>query len=356
MDFIDERQVDLLTLEELIDNNLVTNNEAKILSECGSLFSQKTGYLPVNRGRSGATKIIVKPQGLFPLLAKIDKRSEIEKEEDGDNLLRFRLPPGNMPQMIYTKYIGDLGLILYRYITGGRTIDRVDRLDHFLYNCSEEKGARIIREVFDIVLKKIHWLDGDFQMLPVILPTLENYDTSFRKQYPDTVTIYEETKEWIKNTRAPHGIIHGDMHVKNILVSRNGEPVIIDFNRTQQNMCIFLDYATFENSMQFLLNTRMLHNFTINNLHLRVYGSETLILPRSMNGIARYVSEIRRLLWKACLSNTVGMSHKDIDNTYRACLIYRLCITILSDGNPATIKNIAYKELVSISQDIKNCT
>ncbi len=41
---------------------------------------------------------------------------------------------------------------------------------------NEESGTHLLREVLNIVVKKIHWMDVDFQLLPLLLPAMDGQD------------------------------------------------------------------------------------------------------------------------------------------------------------------------------------
>jgi serine/threonine protein kinase len=239
---------------------------------------------------------------------------------------------------------------MYRYITGGRVRDRVDRLDQYLSRVSDERGTSILRELFDIILKKCHWMDGAFTMRRVQMLSLIDPEPGVEaKAWPEVATAYDLVRRDAEQYLAPHAIIHGDLHTKNVLVSRDGGPVLIDFAFVEQDACIFRDFAKFEVHLQFHLDGHIEQRFRL--FASRVYSREPLILPRANDGIALLIHTLRSTLWRACLSNRVQMSAEAIDTVYRAYLVYYLARLMSKTGVSPATRHAAYQEAISLAVD-----
>jgi serine/threonine protein kinase len=345
VDYVDEIRGSLQPLgafglstvdEQLVTALLATRSDGEIL------------YLPINRGLSGATKIVAKPRTLFPFIVKIDAADVIERECIGDKVIRLRVPPLNVPP--FEGYIcrNGRGAIMYRYITGGRVRDRVDRLDQYLSRVSDERATSILREVFDPVLRKCHWLDGAFVMRTVQMVSLGHPEPGIDETgWSEVVGAYERLRVDAEQHQAPHAIIHGDLHTKNVLVSRDGGPVLIDFAFVEQDACIFRDFAKLEVHLQFHLDGRLEERFR--EVALRVYSQEPLILPRSNVGIALLIHTVRSTLWRACLSQGVRMSAEAIDTVYRAFLAYHLARIMSKAGVSPGARRSAYQQVIGLA-------
>jgi serine/threonine protein kinase len=286
MDYVDEINAKLIDFEDLKLNNI---DASLILAVQAKLKGIKIRFLPIERGLSGTMKFVIKPDTLFPLLAKIGNIKEIRQEVEGDKLLRLRVPPLNIPPFFMYREKNDRAILVYRYITGGRVIDLVDRLDVYLGSFTSKGPADLFEEIFDTVLKKCHWLDGKFKINPIKLPELEDPENGIDPTiWGKIASIYSNTKSKVKSVVAPYGITHGDLHPKNILLTRDRTPVIIDFAFSKQNSCIYIDYAKLEVLLQFQIQSKVTEEFE--RVRNRVYSSEPLILPRSLAPLAVYLS------------------------------------------------------------------
>lgn len=344
MDYVDEKRAKFV---EFTDLGLCKTDQELIKQLTSKFSGTKIYYLKIDRGLSKENKLVIKPSSLFPFLIKIGKKEEILNEQKGYQLIHFRIPPSNIPQLEDFRTLEDRAALMYRYITGGRVSDRVNRLDNYLGTVQSDAALPILKEILDVVIKKCHWLDGHFKMLPIVLPELENpqEDVDF-SIWEEITNIYNKIRERAQRIKAPHGIVHGDLHPKNILVTRNQVPVLIDFNFVKPCSCIFIDYAKLEVYLQFQLDSQITDNFW--RISERVYSNEPLILPRSDKAVASYIHAIRSTLWKNCLSISVGLKNEEIDLGYRAYLLYCLIRFWSRVGSSAFSREVALKEIRSL--------
>ncbi|HOC78656.1 MAG TPA: phosphotransferase [Methanofastidiosum sp.] len=344
MDYVDEKRAKFVKFTDLD----LCETEEKLVRQMISRFNNtKIFYLKIDRGLSKEKKIVIKPASLFPYLIKIGNKEEILKEHEGYQLVHLRIPPSNIPFLEDFKTIDDRAALMYRYITGGLVSDPVNRLDNYLGTVQSDVAIPTLKEILDVTMKKCHWLGGNFEMLPINLPELENpqegVDVSIWKKLTN---LYNQVKEKVKKIKAPHGIVHGDLHPKNILITRNNTPVLIDFSFVKSNFCIYIDYAKLEVYLQFQLNSQVTGEFL--RVNERVYSNEPLILPRSNKAVASYIHAIRSTLWKNCLSKYVRLKNEEIDFGYRAYLLYCLIRLWSKVGNSSSSREIALKEIKSL--------
>jgi serine/threonine protein kinase len=345
MDIVDEIRGRLQPLDGLglspVDEQLVT-------SLLAPWSDREILYLPINGGLSGAIKIFAKPRSLFPFIVKIGDAHVIEREHIGDKVIRLRVPPLNIPPLVGYDCRNGRAAIMYRYITGGRVRDRVDRLDQYLSRVSDERGTSIVRELFDTVLRKCHWMDGDFKMRPVRMKPLDDPEPGIAKtEWSQVNAAYELLRRDAEQHQAPHAIIHGDLHPKNVLVTRDGAPVLIDFAFVGQGACVFRDFGKFEVGLQFELDESLRDRFR--KVALRVHSGEPLILPRTDGGIGLLIHTVRSILWRDCLSRTVGMTADTIDTVYRAYLAYSLARVFSRASNSHEARRAAYEHIMGLA-------
>lgn len=345
MDYVDETRGDLQPLDTM---GLSAADEDLVTSLLAPRFDGQILYRLINRGLSDSIKIVAKPRTLFPFIVKLDSVAKIEREYIGDRVIRMRVPPLNIPPFEGFLSRSGRGALMYRYITGGRVRDRVDRLDQYLSRVSDERGTSILRELFDTVLVKCHWMDGSLTMRRVQMKPLSDPEPGTEANaWSEVVAAYDLLRRDAEQHQAPHAIIHGDLHTKNVLVSRDGGPVLIDFAFVEQDACIFRDIAKFEACLQFHLDGSLEEHFR--KYASRVYSREPLILPRGNAGIPLLIHTLRSTLWRACLSHRVQMPAKAIDTVYRAFLLYYLAGIMSRTGNLPATKRAAYQEAISLA-------
>ena len=297
-------------------------------------------YFVLNRGLSSAIKLILKPIETFPLLIKIDHAHEIMMELNGDQIFRHRVPPLSIPPLVGTIFEKEKGLIAYRYVTGGRVRDAIKRFDTEFGNISTYTSLRIVDEIFDVILKKCHWLDEQYEMKPIELPELP-----FPKELKDDARWnelfkkYKKIKNELSHYRAPHAITHGDLHPKNILLSRNNSPILIDFAKVQLNQCQYNDFAKLETSLQFQCSKDLAEPYwRIQDL---MYGPTELIVQRSTRKLATTISRIRANLWQGCMRSSIRMPYTEVEKGYRGFLFFHLARIYSRIGNSQDTRNRA---------------
>ncbi|MFW5759167.1 MAG: hypothetical protein ACOCYO_10840 [Bacteroidota bacterium] len=327
-----------IDLDDFATQHSLTSIDKKILKKAATDFLPNVKFKKLDGSVSDALKIIMKPYTLYPYMVKIDDWVNIEKEQRGDEIVRLRVPSINIPAFAGEVMEQNRRAIIYLYLTDGRISNVVDRLDVYLgrvdyneevsYKSIDSRDRHLIFiDIPDTVLKKCHCLDAQFEMKIVWFPTMTEPPNGFIEDEglkTELLNLYKRIFGIVTKYKAPHGIIHGDLHTKNILVSKGLEPIIIDFTHVRKDACVFFDYAKLEHWLQSQLKKDFTKQFFKKGLHLRRYSDEPLILPKSHHGVVKYVNEIRTILWKTCLSNTVKINHEDIDAVNRCFLIYFL--------------------------------
>lgn len=314
-------------------------------------------FMQINRGLSKAKKIAVKPHNLYPVIIKISDKNDILKEYTGYKNLKFRVNTSNLLYCEGVSYCEDIAGIAYHYVTKGRVRDTYDRLDTLPQNGDRETLARvvnIITNVFDYALKKSHFGHG----LPKDIRKVEfshinksvfsdNYFSDMEKD--EIIKAYNKIIIAAENIQAPFGTIHGDLHPKNILVGMNDIPILIDYNYVKSNECIYIDYAKLEVHMLTMLPQNITNSFFERKLFDRQYSTEPLILPRSEKDfLSSVVFEIRKILWKNCMSNNVGRNYIEIDKAYRAYLAHHFLRIAKKEGVSEWSRNMAYHALLNL--------
>lgn len=348
MDFIDERRGKYTNLENI---NLAVA-ESEIVRRLSAGLENKTIlFRQINRGLSNEIKLIAKPQSLFPFFIKVGDHSEIQKEYEGYKLLRLRVPSTNIPHFEKIEYYKDKAGIMYRYVTAGLVSDKISRLDLFIGEDSQIYSEALIKELFDVVMKKCHWFDGQAPLKKIKLPPLESPQQGYdQKIWDELVEYYESIKVRAEECKAPHAIIHGDLHPKNVLVTKNYVPIIIDFTMADEDSCVYRDYAKLEIHLQFQVMESVAKQF----LHIaqRTYTSGELILPRSNREISSCIHALRCTLWKTCLSKTFGLTNQVIDTGYTGYLMYYLIRFWSKTGNSFEARELALSEIRSLAHAI----
>lgn len=360
MDIITDAGGNFCSLSEL----KINDKEKKLLEEISNNLNLSCSikYLPLFKGLSTAKKIAIKPDGMYPFLVKLDTLDEIMMEYDGYKTLQYNIDSLNILSFVTFKQIEDIGAIVYRYVTKGRVKQLYDRFDTYLTINSNENEIyqmlKITNNIFDIALKKCHWRDGTAEIKPIVLRTFNTMpfeDDFFSEDEVQLLkTIYTTYCDSIKGIKAPFGIIHGDFHPKNVIIGLNDIPVIIDYTHVKKCDCIYNDYAKLETHFLFQIDKELTNMFfykdSPKSLYDRYYSAEFLILPRSTNNIPSVIiQEIRKILWKNCLSNTICLSNNEIDMGYRAYLIFYFIQLCRRKGVDEDTRRLSYKSVRSLA-------
>lgn len=346
MDRVDDIEANFKTLEEL---NLSQEDEKLLNKICnGYKDDHNIRLILIERGLSTSKKLVVKPKKLFPLLVKLDNKEVIQSEEIGDKVIRHRVPPHSIPPLDRVEFIGNRGAIGYRYITGGRVRDIVRRFDTELVNLSTFQACSIINDIYDVILKKCHWLDENYEMKKVELREMP-FEPELKgdAKWLEMCDHYEKARNICSEIKAPHGIVHGDLHPKNVLISRQNAPVLIDFSMVKTELCQFFDFAKFEVNLQFQCAGPLAKKmWRIEDL---MYGKTPLIIPHSNSKLATCIHRIRANLWQGCTRFAVKMDSQAIDFVYRGYLIYCLMRIYSRVNNSQESRNHAYSQVMSLS-------
>ncbi len=221
-------------------------------------------------------------------------------------------------------------------------------LDVYIGRIAPEAGLALLTELFDVVLKKCHWLDGKCEVLPLELPELPEPDPDVDgSAWEEIRGIYNRHRQQALRVGAPYAVVHGDLHPKNVLITRNQVPVLIDFSFVKTRSCVYMDYAKFEVHLQFQVPDRVASEFR--RVSERVFSAEPLILPRSRTPLASYIHMIRSILWRDCLSNTIRLSNDEIDLGYRGYLLFYLARLWSKTSRTNGARDRAYAEIRSLS-------
>jgi serine/threonine protein kinase len=319
MDVVDDNNGDFVEFDALP----LSEVDRKVLLKAAARFQPGiVRYLPLARGLSSATKVILKPESLFPLIVKIDAASAIETEYQGDRLIRDRVPPLSVPPFEGVYYEGERGGIVYRYITGGRVRELARRLDRAIPELKTYEILKIVDDIFDVILKKCHWLDGKYTIEPIRLPEIRSGDLAKDGQWEEMLKTYDTIRKAVESYRAPHGIVHGDLHAQNVLLTRDDAPVLVDFARAARARCQYIDFAKFDAALQFQVDGSVAEELW--RIEELVYGGTQLVIPHSNAKLASCIHGIRSNLWQGCTRRSLQMDPDEVDFGYRAHLIYQL--------------------------------
>jgi hypothetical protein len=346
MDFVDEVRGRFVDLDGLQIDDCDRSLILKLLSRYGG---HRLLFMPIDRGLSGCRKIVAKPESMFPVMIKMGPLSEILMELHGYDLLRLRVPPTNLLQLDAGPVeLGSRGAISFRYVTGGLISNPVGRLDVFVGSGRPQASLVLCNELFDVVLKKCHWSDGHVKLSVVQLPSLSEPDGVVDGAIWEEITRrYRGYEVRAHDCRVPMGIVHGDLHPKNILVSRHDEPILIDFTMVSSNRCVYADYSKLEAQLQFQVKASISEAYW--HVSERMYFHGQLILPRSNRELSSCVHAIRTTLWKTCLSKTVALSNEEIDWGYGGYLLYHLARFWSRTGHTEEARNHALTEIRSLT-------
>ena len=303
----------------------------------------------LERGLSKEQKFILKPDSLFPLFVKIGTKDRIDAEFSGQKLCELRMPAWASAPALCLKHSTTLGALAFRYMTQGLVSEPVSRLDFFVAEKANVDCVRIVHDIFDTVLRKCHWLDGHVVVKPYEPRSLPNPQKDVDlSAWSEICDCFIQFSKKCAGVRAPYAITHGDLHSKNILVARNDLPIIIDFSNTASDTCVYRDFARFEISIQFHVAAKTSDQFW--HVAERIYGSDSLVLPRSTRPLASTIMAARSILWKACLSKSVNITPHELELGYRLALLQELVFICSKFNIGKTTRDIAIREVKALSQ------
>ncbi|MDQ6949923.1 MAG: aminoglycoside phosphotransferase family protein [Actinomycetota bacterium] len=294
------------------------------------------GIAAISRGRSIAQKVVIKPSGLFPLLVKLDTSDRIQTELHGDRIIRLRVPSVSIPDPVWHETRGATGILAYRYVTHGRLVERAQRLDVWASTVPKHQLLRLLDRLYESVLKKMHWQDGRTTAQEITPPGIDQpIHGSLQRSIKMAYDAHVQRTVGGSVLRCPVGIVHGDLHAKNVLVDSGGAPILIDFDRVSYGQPIVLDYVKMDVFLPLSACTSLPADPTRGpdleysiEVHQRVasrlYRAGELIVPRSMRPLASAVHEVRSVFWRGCVSRTGGMDPGDVDDVYGVFLAHAL--------------------------------
>jgi len=344
MDYVDDFNADFIEIEAL---HISDDDKALLREICQPYEKNRVRYVVIERGLSGAVKLVAKPECLFPLFIKLDSAEAISREEAGDRLIRNRVPPLSIPPLEAVVLRENRGAIAYRYVTGGRVRHLIRRFDTALRELSTYKALAIIDDIFDVILKKCHWLDGQYKVCPIRLPEMPTTsELNSDSNWIDMLNCYEQVRDFCSRIDAPHAIVHGDLHAKNVLVTRDDTPVLIDFSMAKTDTCQYLDFAKFESCLQFQVDGLLAEEMW--RTESLMYGKTSLIIPHSNSKLAACIHRIRSNLWQGCTRLSLQMDSEVIELGYRGYLIYCLMRLYSRTANSTDSRNRAYHQVKSL--------
>src|SRR3989442_3017908 len=184
-------------------------------------------------------------------------------------------------------------------------------------------------------------------MSPITLPEMSTTsELNSDSQWVDIVSRYDNVRKVCSRIQAPHAVVHGDLHAKNILITRDDAPVLIDFSMARTDTCQYLDFAKFESYLQFQINGLLADEMW--RIESLMYGDTSLIIPHSNSKLAACIHRIRSNLWQGCTRQSLQMNSEDIDLGYRGYLIYCLMRFYSRGSNSTDSRNRAYHQLTHL--------
>ena len=212
----------------------------------------------IKLGFSPVTKLFSRSKYVFPYFIKLGDANEIERESRNYGIASQRIPPLNVPPLeTYLqgtrlgKEHSSTSLIAFRYITGSdRTLPPLS-LFYGYEEMSKYELVEVIDEIFQNVLRELHSFHTKKEILITkhLIHKIANFQNS---EYPILLNLVKKYNHVARNARRlkfPHGKIHGDLHLENILLGRKASPVIIDFGMMYDRGCLIRDFAEFEVAM-----------------------------------------------------------------------------------------------------------
>lgn len=322
----------------------------ELLEATGDLPSE-TSAGSISRGLSTSRKILIKSAGKFPYVVKLDSSNSIQRELNGDRLIRPRVPSLSIPDLAFSKIDGDAGILAYRYVTKGRIFDPPQRLDAWAETASKSDLVTAIDSLYEIVLKKLHWSDGDVRSEKISAPKLKFQATWENEDAHRILSDYEEVLkvsgvDSFGRIDCPVGGVHGDLHAKNILVDSPQRLILLDFDKVEMDAPIVKDYVRLDLYLPLAALIRRTDPLTAMGMPrphykeydpmsfmqvvTRLYRGSELEYPRSSRPLASAVHEIRSSFWRGCMSNTVKMTPESTRNVYRVFLAFEMAKYLLN--------------------------
>jgi hypothetical protein len=252
-------------------------------------------------------------------LVKIDKCEVISSELRGYELISKYVPKENIPRLYQHEVLDDRAALIYSFLEDTNLL----HLNTYLSRLPFTACDAVLESVLIGALGQCHWHSENSHLSFPAVPDLPACPADVsRKEYDEILSIHDWIKAGSLKIRAPHGIIHGDLHSYNILCAHEMLPVLIDFDYVQDNACIYRDYSKLELYAQ-------LHWLDNDKWKVEIPASY-LLYPDTANANSSEstsIRTIRKILWANCYQS--GLDSSEVLKGYRIYLVYDLMKVIV---------------------------
>lgn len=214
---------------------------------------------PIDTGLSATARLFLKSKHTFPFFIKIGSSSDIQVEYKKHNLAQRMLPAQHFAERVYfgsgnkiNRTDPDLlgrSIVAFRYITAGRKDSSPEMLHDAYRHLSKTEMIEVVNDLFQVIFHDFHGFATD-RCGPLEVDYLVRDEAHFKSSQIQTVIDmfrrYNDMVERAVRYPVPHGRVHGDLHLRNVLLGRRNTPVIIDFAMTRDRACLLTDFAEFE--------------------------------------------------------------------------------------------------------------
>jgi hypothetical protein len=326
----------------------ITSEQTALLAQLiADLPPGKYRYKLLARGLGPCAKIVVKPDWKFPLLVKIGTASQIRREIQGYETLFLEIPSENLLPPVRSLFRGEMGAVAYRFVTGGRVKHQYRRLDDVLSTDPVPSGARagMLDDIFRVALLKAHFRDG--RRAPSEIDGSGLASLVDAACYENDIVASTDVERFRKLSQgpilSPYGIIHGDLHLKNIIMTRHDCPILIDYEQVEGDAPIYRDYAKFEISLQFHVTHSRALSYDERSYLFRAPVFAASAKAAFDHPYVQYATTIRRRLHRRC-TKTAGLSSEEADRGYRLFLSYYLLRLAAAPYATNTARDLAREE------------
>lgn len=202
---------------------------------------------------------------------KIAEKKYIERDYSGwNNHLKNHIDAELKPP----KYEGNIGIIIYQH-AGAFNLEDIDKskeLDEILFeDVSSEKQIQIFKDIYEIQLKNLNegktkekckslleeydWYLRDDRVRKLIhswfgLKINDDFINFFEFDVRNPLKFLDEFVGFKQETEIVIKKIHGDLHPRNVILNKNLEPKLIDFEWANKKHAL-KDYVLMECSIKF---------------------------------------------------------------------------------------------------------
>lgn len=181
-------------------------------------------------GLSGHARLAIDTAEGASWFVKIGPPDVLAADLAGDRLLRDYVPTRSMPELVAERSSPDACLIAYRLLKGAKDLDQV------------RGKSDAVAEVLS-VLAPAHGTGATRTRAPEVRSRRLNPPA-----WPTAMLAVRALAKRATQVRVPWGLIHGDLHGRNILVTGD-RSVVIDFTSVGEG-CVWRDFAKLETSLR----------------------------------------------------------------------------------------------------------